>query len=101
MWLKTARTTSEADSCPKDTQGPTLNCVGAYEPSMGPAVDFRFPCSDNGGAVTTLSTSECVAYLLSFIHGALSEGHIDEELASDLAASVKQHYKFALRTGSR
>lgn len=101
MWPEAARTTSEADNCPEDAQGAALNCVGAYEPSMGPAVNLRLPCSDTGGAVSTLSWSESIAYLLSFIHGALAEGLIDEELASNLAKSLKQHYKLRLRTRSR
>lgn len=101
MWLETTRTTSEADNCPKDAQGAALNSVGADEPSMGPAVNLRLPCSDPGRPVTTLSKSECIGYILGFIGNALYDGLIDEELASCLAKSLKQHYKLRLRTRFR
>lgn len=101
MWPKATRTTSEVDNCPKDAQGAALNRVGADKPSVGPAVDLRLPCSDPGRTVTTLSESECIAYVLGFIGNSLYEGAIDEELASVLAESLKRHYKLRPRTRFR
>lgn len=101
MRLITARATSKIDHCPEDTQGSSLNRVGAYESSMGSAINSCIPCPERRGSKPPLSRRDVIDRVDALISGYLSEGSIDKQEAEDLAKSLKEYSKLAFRTRFR